>query len=290
MITGTHIHPIWCRFKILSLVLLFLVLQKSDLHARQDTLKSNIIFTGLENPTSLYVTKTNIYIVDRDKNQLVLLDLKGKETERIGGNGSGEYQFSQPVDVDATNGLKIYVSDYNNRRIQVFDRRGQYLSSFEAGTGSRLMERNRRFTPTQLVVNNMGEVFFYNESEKSIERYDFNGTLADSYQLPREIAKLDDIEFDDQSFYVLDSGKEVIHELSENWMPLTFYPAEGVQAFTVTNGEIWLIKEGQILRESANSEKAYHLSTSDEAVDAFITDLFLYILYPNALHQIELPE
>ncbi|HBX67068.1 MAG TPA: hypothetical protein DEG32_13255, partial [Balneolaceae bacterium] len=67
--------------------------------------------------------------------------------------------------VDATNGLKVFVTDYNNRRVQVFDKRGQYLSSI---AGKDTFGNTRRYNPTQVSVNGLGEVFFVDESENYI--------------------------------------------------------------------------------------------------------------------------
>ena len=252
----------------------------------QELVKSEIIYKGLQNPTSIYVTRNHIYIVDQDENQLIKLDHFGNVRDRIGGSGSGDYQFSTPVDVDATNGLKIYISDYNNRRIQVFDRRGQYLSSLE--TPENLNER--RSSPTQIAVNDIGEVFFYNESDKSIRKYGFNGSYSDSYPLPRTIAQVDDIVFKNRTFYVLDKKKSVIHVLSENWIPETFYPAPRIEAFAVTDEEVWHFTKNGIKAEGRDGIRQFKWRSHFAPVDAQFLDDILFVVDSRNVYKLSKPE
>ncbi|RNC79669.1 MAG: hypothetical protein ED557_14200 [Balneola sp.] len=145
-----------------------------------------VIYSGLDNPTSIYATQDHLFVVESGKHRILKLDHNGKLLETLGGLGSGDYQFDTPIDIDATNGLKIYISDYRNNRVQIFDRRFQYLSTIRAPQGQ------RSFRPTQLIVNDFGELFVYDESSKSIHRYDENGNFIDSYKVPSglEVGKI----------------------------------------------------------------------------------------------------
>ncbi|MGB9591123.1 MAG: hypothetical protein ACPL1K_01245, partial [Candidatus Kryptoniota bacterium] len=80
-------------------------------------------FGKFSNPKGISIDPDgNIYIADTGNNLLKRYNLKGEETGEVGGYGWGNFQFDQPYDVCATNGVEIYVADYNNDRIQRFDR------------------------------------------------------------------------------------------------------------------------------------------------------------------------
>ena len=142
--------------------------------------EATVIYSGLDNATSIYATSSFIFVVESGKNRILKLDHEGKLIETLGGLGTGDYQFDTPIDIDATNGLKIYVSDYRNNRIQIFDRRFQYLSTIK---GENPFGTGRRIKPTQLVVNEFGELFFYDEASKSIHKHDENGNHVGSFEV-----------------------------------------------------------------------------------------------------------
>ncbi|MGB0348056.1 MAG: hypothetical protein ACPGGA_11260, partial [Balneolaceae bacterium] len=162
----------------LFLILLILVMCSFSANAQDEI--SEVIYSELDNATSIYATQDHLFVVESGKHRLLKLDHDGNLLETLGGLGSGDYQLDTPMDVDATNGLKIYISDYGNNRIQIFDRRFQFLGSI---TGETTFQ-NRRIKPTQLVVNDFGELFVYVEDSRAILKFDENGSYLDSYELP----------------------------------------------------------------------------------------------------------
>lgn len=162
-------------FKVFLVVLIFLI------SASVSAQESQVIYSGLQNASSIYATTNHLFVVESGKNRILKLDHNGKLIETLGGLGTGDYQFDTPIDIDATNGLKIYISDYRNGRIQVFDRRFQFLTTI---TGQTAFGDRLRIKPTQLVVNNFGELFYYDEASKSISKHDENGNFVGSFELP----------------------------------------------------------------------------------------------------------
>ncbi|MEX0844027.1 MAG: NHL repeat-containing protein [Balneolaceae bacterium] len=245
------------------------------------------IYSGLDKATSISVTQNSIYIVEQGKNRLLKLDHQGKLLESIGGKGSGDYQFSKPVDVDATNGLKIFVTDYNNRRIQVFDRRGQYLSSISARRG---FGNNRKYEPTYISVNNLGEVFFVDESANKIYRFDLDSNLLDEFRMPTEIKSVDDLIVNGQQILILDLKTQTIHELALNGSYQGFYPTEGVKAFFVNDQDFWKVFGNRAKGENQSKEiKNIHFEKDIEPVDMRVINGIMYILTNESLFRI-LPE
>jgi hypothetical protein len=269
-------------------ILVVLFLQSYSLQAQS----LQEIHSGLENATSLYVTQNEIYVVEQGKNRLLKLDHAGKLLETIGGKGSGNYQFSKPVDVDATNGLKVFVTDYNNRRVQVFDKRGQYLSSI---AGKDTFGNTRRYNPTQVAVNNLGEVFFVDESENYIRRFDLDSNLLDEFRIPSDVEQVDEMNVTSQEILILDRSSETIHRLALNGSYQGFYPAEGVQSIsssTSARSGTWMIYDERALLESRAGSVLIVIDFKEQvkAVDSHAIDQVLYILTRSELYKISIPE
>jgi hypothetical protein len=192
-------------------ILLFILGYNASLQAQENEQEEkDIIFSGLENATSIYATQDHLFVVESGKHRLLKLDHNGNLIETLGGLGTGDYQFDTPIGVDATNGLKIYVTDYGNERIQVYDRRFQYLGSITGESGF----QNRRISPTQLVVNDFGELFVYDESSKSILKFDQYGSFRDSFYIEEIIPEI--LNIHGQNIEIVDKNGLKVALISQN--------------------------------------------------------------------------
>ena len=70
-----------------------------------------------------------IYVADAGRDVVYTMNEHGERLSVLGGPGSKEGAFDDPVGVDPTNGLVLYVADAGNRRIQIFSRSGAYLGA-----------------------------------------------------------------------------------------------------------------------------------------------------------------
>lgn len=192
-------------------ILLFILGYNASLQAQENEQEEkDIIFSGLESATSIYATQDHLFVVESGKHRLLKLDHNGNLIETLGGLGTGDYQFDTPIGVDATNGLKIYVTDYGNERIQVYDRRFQYLGSITGESGF----QNRRISPTQLVVNDFGELFVYDESSKSILKFDQYGSFRDSFYIEEIIPEI--LNIHGQNIEIVDKNGLKVALISQN--------------------------------------------------------------------------
>lgn len=192
-------------------ILLFILGYNASLQAQENEQEEkDIIFSGLENATSIYATQDHLFVVESGKHRLLKLDHNGNLIETLGGLGTGDYQFDTPIGVDATNGLKIYVTDYGNERIQVYDRRFQYLGSITGESGF----QNRRISPTQLVINDFGELFVYDESSKSILKFDQYGSFRDSFYIEEIIPEI--LNIHGQNIEIVDKNGLKVALMSQN--------------------------------------------------------------------------
>ncbi len=238
----------------------------------------------MDEATSLSVTQHAIYVVEQGKNRLLKLTHKGEVLETLGGKGSGNYQFSKPIDVDATNGLKIFITDYNNRRVQLFDRRGQYLSSILAG---KALGSSSYYSPTQIAVNTLGEVFFADDNRNRIYRFDLDTNLLDDFSISGKVKAVDELTVTASEMFILDKKSETIHRLSLNGNYQSFYKAEGVNAMFANEQGIWKAYSNQIECISGSKQKeVINLDTEIDAIDLHVSNEEIYILTPTSLFRL----
>jgi DNA-binding beta-propeller fold protein YncE len=73
----------------------------------------------------------SVYVVDQGHNQIVKFSSEGQVLAAWGGKGNGDGQFNDPTSVavdPATN--NVYVADPLNKRVQVFNENGNFLSKW----------------------------------------------------------------------------------------------------------------------------------------------------------------
>lgn len=84
----------------------------------------------LAHPTAMdFDEQNNIYICDYKLNSILKYSKEGKFISQIGHKGQGPGEFNGQHVFCYNNG-RLFVIDQGNRRIQIFDKEGQYLSSF----------------------------------------------------------------------------------------------------------------------------------------------------------------
>ena len=94
------------------------------------------------------------FVTDLSRNEIVKVDTLGNLIQSIGGYGWNSSTFDEPIDVFATD-LRIYVTDKNNNRIQVFDKDLNYL--FLINTNNQVDDRNNFQYPTSCESSIQGE-------------------------------------------------------------------------------------------------------------------------------------
>ncbi len=233
------------------LAVLLMLLMSGSSSAQNKAVQPEVLYNNLSKPTSVYATQNHLFVVESGKNRVLKFDHFGQLIESYGGLGANEYQFDLPIDVDATNGLKIYVSDNRNNRIQIFDRHFQYLSTLKRYPWGR---SSRPIRPTQLGVNNFNELFFYDQDSNSIISVDDKGNKMDEFLIPGVIREVSDLQVVGKDLYILDLKSKKYHILTYNGVQARSFPLNGaIQIFVDRNGEEWLIYPSSI-QNSRNPE------------------------------------
>lgn len=174
-----------------------------------------------EGGTDLFVSGQGIYVLHRDLNRLTKFSNAGERLWVIGGKGSGNYQFDRPADLNGTNGMKVYVSDLNNNRVIVYDRRGQFLSTIESPD---TFGQRQRYRPDQVYVNPFGEVFFADLNVNEMRHFDLDGNTLPGFPLPSEIKEVTRIVGSGSELLIHDIRSEGVHVLSESGLYQNFIP------------------------------------------------------------------
>ena len=98
-----------------------------------------------------------IYISDTENNRILKFNSDGKLIKSIGGFGWEKEQFYTPYDICASSALDVFVADYNNHRIQRYDKDLNYISSLYSDEN---WDETFQFAyPKSMVVSIHGDLF-----------------------------------------------------------------------------------------------------------------------------------
>ena len=136
-------------------------------------------FGEFENAISLSMDAAGkLFVLDAGKNSLMEYSANGELLKTIGGRGWGDLEFDSPTDICANFALDIYVADYNNRRIQRFDRTMNLVQSIMKENSMPSM--NGAFYPRACALSSQGELFVVESDGRRILKF------TPSQQLERE--------------------------------------------------------------------------------------------------------
>ncbi|MGE5302431.1 MAG: NHL repeat-containing protein [Alphaproteobacteria bacterium] len=128
----------------------------------------------------------SIYVVDQGRTRIAKLGLDGRMLAVWGSKGTGDGQFDDPTSVAVdwkTN--RIYVADPRNRRIQVFDSNGKFLSKWP------ISEWGRPYGYEDLAIDsNRGRLYASSANMDSVLAFDLNGNRMGSLT-PKPPERLD---------------------------------------------------------------------------------------------------
>lgn len=121
----------------------------------------------------------NVYIVDTGNNRLLKCSQRGELLREVGGFGFDKEQFDRPVDVWAGNGLDVFVVDYNNQRLERYDKDLNYISSYYS---DELQNASLQFGyPAAVGLSRNGEIFLAEHEFNRVLRIDAFGKPLSSF-------------------------------------------------------------------------------------------------------------
>jgi hypothetical protein len=130
-------------------------------------------------PTGLQIDEQDyIYVIDQNMNAIIKYSLEGKVVREIGRRGQGPGEFGMPHEF-VYDKNKIFVVDQGNRRVQILNSSGEYLSSFKL---FRLIINIAHFNDT-IVGQQLYDRYEFDKF-KLITMYDHNGSIKGSFGDP----------------------------------------------------------------------------------------------------------
>lgn len=128
----------------------------------------------LSNPQGLAANNEgSLFVVDTGNNRIVKFHQSGKVVTAVGGFGWESEQFDRPLDVTAKTGLDVFIADYNNERIERYDKNLNFISSFTSRPG--LSDDLRFAFPTGIDISKHGELFISDNENNRILKVDAFG-------------------------------------------------------------------------------------------------------------------
>jgi len=139
----------------------------------------NYIFNGeigsFKSASAFSVTPSGFfYVSDNGNNEVVKLDTLDKVIQKIGGYGWDNSAFVNPADVFATD-LRVYVTDKNNHRIQVFDKDLNFLFLIKTDLESNEFEGFQY--PASCATSIQNDIFILDSENTRILKYNSSGNF-----------------------------------------------------------------------------------------------------------------
>lgn len=197
---------------------------------------------------SINENKKFILLISKEKNEVIKIDLNGNIQKSIGGFGWNEGQFDDPSSIVST-AIDVYVSDYNNHRIQRFDHNLNFISSLQKS------EQINFEYPKSISLSTKGDLYILDSYNKRI--FKINGfnrleRIFGNYESGKavfsnpSIIKVDN----QQRIYVLDGNDILVFDqfgiylksitLPENFTEniIDFYPEQS-KMFLLTSKNLY---------------------------------------------------
>jgi len=81
-------------------------------------------------PSMIKIINDKLYICDRGNSRFQVMNTQLEYVNSFGCHGNRGGEFNCPNDIAQDRAGRLYVSDYYNHRVQVFDCEGQFLFAF----------------------------------------------------------------------------------------------------------------------------------------------------------------
>ena len=260
--------------KCILTVLLFLLAMPSMAQISK-VLKPRILLSGLKDASSLYAAPSGLlFIAETGKNRVLVVSSTGERVDSLGNTGMGNNQFDTPMDVDATNGLKIYVADYNNHRIRIYDRHFQYLTTIDKSSS---FDRDTDYEPTKLCVNNRGELFFYDDNSGDIIKYNSRGEYDQKFiALSDEISNPPSFMLSiDDRIYIGDPYQGVVHIISNDGRYIGFFGGvKNISGIAKGENHLWMLTPGLLKVFTVNG---HYIKTYNISETKYVRGLAIYV-------------
>ncbi len=131
-------------------------------------------FGEFNNPLALAVSADGVlFVVDSRNNRIQLFKNDGTFIKIVGGFGFEGDQFDLPTDIWVRSLINVYVADYNNQRIQRYDRQMNYIA--ELSSNPNWPEAFQFGQVLSCALNSQNELFILDHLENKVVKLNRNG-------------------------------------------------------------------------------------------------------------------
>ncbi len=187
------------------------------------------------------------YTVHPYHNRVRKFDRDGQLVQEFGQGGSGPGEFLQPMGT-ATFKNKLYVCDYGNLRIQIFDSRGKYVDEWSVG------DVEDHSHPSDIAISQDGQVYVADGFGNSVYQLDLDGNLMSTWQLDARTANA--IAVDDKGYvYVLDLSANELIKLASNGQEIARFEIRGNDIAIAPDGSLWTPRWHELVQWTSAGEE-----------------------------------
>ena len=122
----------------------------------------------------------NRYVLDAIQNIVVKFNPSGAPVRSVGGYGWSDLTFDQPRDINAPNGLDVYIADYGNHRIVRYDHNLNFVSIIPPGSAPEGNDLPFRY-PRSVAVSRLGALYIIDGDNARIVKYSNENTIDQSF-------------------------------------------------------------------------------------------------------------
>lgn len=239
---------------------------------------------------SLNETKA-FFVLDKGTNEVIKLDSAGTILKKIGGTGWDDYTFDNPTDICVTM-LKVYVTDRNNNRVQVYDKDLNFLFSLNPKNFT-LANSVFRY-PVSSQASHLGDIYIADSDNKQIIKFNSNWEFVNSFGNYEygKFSTSDPIKLaldNNSNVYLLDGKKIILFDQYGNGI-ITFPLAEKPNSIRILNNILVVAYDTQILFSrildtpgTAFRFEKLNFDNKVQIVDAFIANGKIYLLTENSI-------
>jgi hypothetical protein len=113
----------------------------------------------------------NIFVTDRDRNDIQKFSPTGTYISKFGSSGSGNGQFSVPYSAAHDASGNIYVADRDNNRVQKLDGSGAYISKITSAGGKNFN------APEDITFDSNGDIYICDTGNERIVKFTSSHTF-----------------------------------------------------------------------------------------------------------------
>jgi DNA-binding beta-propeller fold protein YncE len=210
-----------------------------------------------------------VYVIDNHENTATLIKGADEKVSSVGSYGWSATSFDNPTGI-TTDGLSVYISDFNNHRIQRFDRNLNNLSSFSTRDSSAVATQFG--FPSGVALSRFGDLFILDSENSRVMKFaprlrferSFAGLDAERGRL-RQPVKI--IVAPSDHLYVLESDRLIEFDYFGNLLRIIGEGIlQGAQGFDVANEGIVITTKDSVLWFSIQGQLS-----SAQAVSTILT-------------------